>query len=188
MKVVILFALLAVVAYSKGANYYIPAINSSFTGLLEAIEARNQANAVKSAERLSNEITEYRNNIPTLDHRKLEQYGYKTAGCYRDLLRLKGALASISSNTRSGRYERIVQEKSRTYELIKRTLQSCTIAEESIARNVHSNREKPACQEAFKRFKERSEQYIAKEGPNTTSYLRDPIVMEIYIACGTKKN
>eukprot|EP01017_Pseudomicrothorax_dubius_P045893 TRINITY_DN8013_c0_g2_i4.p1 TRINITY_DN8013_c0_g2~~TRINITY_DN8013_c0_g2_i4.p1 ORF type:complete len:191 (-),score=45.73 TRINITY_DN8013_c0_g2_i4:154-726(-) len=185
MKVIVLFALLAVVAYCDSVNYYFPAINSSFTGLLEAIEARNQANAVKSAERLSKDITEYRKTIPPLDYRRLEQYGYKVTGCDRDLLRLQGESASILSNTRNGRYERIVQEKSRTYDLIKRTLKSCIIAENSIARNFNSNADKPACQEALRRYQERLEQIFAKEGTNTNSYQRDPLLLETYLACST---
>eukprot|EP01017_Pseudomicrothorax_dubius_P004137 TRINITY_DN1075_c0_g1_i6.p1 TRINITY_DN1075_c0_g1~~TRINITY_DN1075_c0_g1_i6.p1 ORF type:complete len:192 (+),score=37.37 TRINITY_DN1075_c0_g1_i6:43-618(+) len=188
MKIVAVIVLLVVVANCGNVKRSFDVITSTYNSVIEAIEARNQAAALKSAEKLNNQLNEYKRNVPPLPYRDLERYGYKGTACNFDLLRLQATTVSILGYLKKGQSQYITQDKVRTSELIKRTLQNCIIAEESFERNFDSNRDDPTCRNAINYYRQVLEEIGAKDGPGSQRGQNHPALLATFIACGTRQD
>eukprot|EP01017_Pseudomicrothorax_dubius_P004134 TRINITY_DN1075_c0_g1_i3.p1 TRINITY_DN1075_c0_g1~~TRINITY_DN1075_c0_g1_i3.p1 ORF type:complete len:192 (+),score=41.41 TRINITY_DN1075_c0_g1_i3:67-642(+) len=188
MKIVAVLVLLVVAANCGNVKIAFGVVTSAYNGVIEAIEARNQAAALKSAEKLNNQLNEYKRNIPPLPYRDLERYGYNGTACSLDFLRLQATAVSILGYLKKGQSQSIIQDKVRTSELIKRTLQNCIIAEESFERNFDSNSNNPTCQNAILYYRQVLNEIEAKDGPRSERGLHHPALLAIFIACGTRQD
>eukprot|EP01017_Pseudomicrothorax_dubius_P046836 TRINITY_DN830_c0_g2_i1.p1 TRINITY_DN830_c0_g2~~TRINITY_DN830_c0_g2_i1.p1 ORF type:complete len:164 (-),score=58.98 TRINITY_DN830_c0_g2_i1:80-571(-) len=157
-------------------------IKTAFSGILEAVNAKNQGRAKELSEKIIKEIEAVKARYPNVDLRRLRIHGYEFAACDDNLKRLQNDIVRIQKSIKISNPRAIIGERNRIAELINRTAQSCVKAEESAERLYNENKDKPACQEAARKYKE--------EG--SAENKRQALLLEAYIACGkpiyAKKN
>eukprot|EP01017_Pseudomicrothorax_dubius_P025048 TRINITY_DN2670_c0_g1_i1.p1 TRINITY_DN2670_c0_g1~~TRINITY_DN2670_c0_g1_i1.p1 ORF type:complete len:190 (+),score=34.47 TRINITY_DN2670_c0_g1_i1:98-667(+) len=187
MKIVSVLVILVVVQQCYTVDIKFSLIHEASEKLFQSLEARNRDLALTSAERLYKEISEYKETLSGLDHRKLEEYGYKSFDCYKELQRLENVSKSFLTDIKAGKKDHTSYDQRSFNDLLVKAYKKCSKASNSFEKLLNKNEKRKDCEEESIRYGEKLQKIYEKNPSNPNKKERDAAAMALYIACGDRK-